>query len=147
MNPASNAPLPEITDPVIAVLVAKLQQENAAYQQENARYKQSISIYAMKVLKLEQELRLERIHKYGKPSEKLSDLQLLDLEPGVSSVEVEAESEREPLPQRTTTPEPSQKQTRARQQHPGRNEFAAHLERVEEVIVPTSGSSARPAKA
>ena len=53
----------------------------------------------MKVLKLEQELRLERIHKYGKPSEKLSDLplQLLDLEPGVSSVEVEAESEREAL--------------------------------------------------
>ena len=53
----------------------------------------------MKVLKLEQELRLKRIHKYGKPSEKLSDLQLqlLDLEPGVSSVEVEAESEREAL--------------------------------------------------
>lgn len=136
MSPVSNTPLPEITDPVIAALVAKLQRENAAYQQENARYKQSVSIYEMKVLKLEQELRLERIHKYGKPSEKLSDLQLqlLDLEPGVSSVEVEAESEREPLPQRTTAPEPSQKQTRARQQHPGRNEFAAHLERVEEVI-------------
>ncbi len=81
MNPASKSSLPVITDPVIAAMVAQLKQENALY-------KQSISIYEMKVQKLEQELRLERIRKYGKYSEKLSDLQLqlLDLEPGVSSV-------------------------------------------------------------
>ena len=38
--------------------------------------------------------------KYGPGSEKLSNLQLelLDLEPGVSNVEVAAESERERLP-------------------------------------------------
>ena len=54
MNPASNSSMPEITDPVIAALVAQLQQENASY-------KQSLSIYEMKVQKLEQELRLERI--------------------------------------------------------------------------------------
>jgi hypothetical protein len=44
---------------------------------------------------LEERLRLLRIEKYGPGSEKLSDaqLELLELEPGVSSAEVEAESE------------------------------------------------------
>jgi hypothetical protein len=129
MNPASKSSLPVISDPGIAAMVAQLKQENALY-------KQSISIYEMKVQKLEQELRLERIQKYGKHSEKLSDLQLqlLDLEPGVSSVEIEAESQREPLPETTSSKEPSSKQKRARQQHPGRKEFPAHLERVEEIM-------------
>jgi transposase len=129
MNPASKSSLPVITDPVIAAMVAQLKQENALYRQ-------SISIYEMKVQKLEQELRLERIQKYGKHSEKLSDLQLqlLDLEPGVSSVEIEAESQRGPLPETTSSKEPSNKQKSARQQHPGRKDFPAHLERVEEVI-------------
>jgi transposase len=129
VNPASKSSLPVIADPVIAALVAQLKQENASY-------KQSLSIYEMKVQKLEQELRLERIRKYGTHSEKLSDLQLklLDLEPGVSSVEVEAESLREPLPETTTCKEPSSKQKRARQQHPGRKEFPAHLERVDEIV-------------
>src|ERR1035441_3270494 len=129
MNPASKSSLPVISDPGIAALVAQLKQENALY-------KQWISIYEMKVQKLEQELRLERIRKYGKHSEKLSDLQLqlLDLEPGVSSVEIEAESQREPLPETTWSKEPSNKQKRARQQHPGRKDFPAHLERVEEII-------------
>jgi transposase len=45
---------------------------------------------------LEERLRLLRIEKYGPGSEKLFDaqLELLELEPGVSSAEVEAESER-----------------------------------------------------
>jgi len=121
--------MPVIADPVIAAMVAQL-------KQENARYKQSISIYEMKVEKLEQQLRLERIQKYGKQSEKLSDLQLqlLDLEPGVSSVEIEAESLREPLPEPASSKEPSDKQKRARQQHPGRKDFPVHLQRVEEII-------------
>jgi len=129
MNPAFKSSLPAITDPVIAAMVAQLKQENALY-------KQSISIYEMKIQKLEQELRLERIQKYGKHSEKLSDLQLqlLDLEPGVSSVEIEAESQREPLPETTSSKEPSNKQKHARRQHPGRKGFPAHLERVEEII-------------
>jgi hypothetical protein len=55
---------------------------------------QVIALSAMKIQKLEEELRLERIRKYGKQSVKLSDLQLqlLDLEPAVSSEEVAAES-------------------------------------------------------
>jgi len=52
-----------------------------------------------KVWVLEEKLRLVRIDKYGPGSEKLSDaqLELLDLEPGVSSAEVQAESERAQL--------------------------------------------------
>jgi hypothetical protein len=48
---------------------------------------------------LEERLRLVQIEKYGPGSEKLSDaqLELLELEPGVSSAEVEAESQREQL--------------------------------------------------
>jgi hypothetical protein len=54
----------------------------------------------LKIQVLEAQLRLQRIKKYGPGSEKLSDaqLQLLDLEPGVSHAEVQAESGREPLP-------------------------------------------------
>ena len=48
---------------------------------------------------MEERLRLVRIEKYGPGSEKLSEaqLELLELEPGVSSAEVQAESEREQL--------------------------------------------------
>ena len=86
----------------------------------------------LKIQVLEERLRLERIKKYGPGSEKLSDaqLQLLDLEPGVSDAEVQAESEREPLPAA------AQKQPN-RRQHPGRQELPAGLPRVERVIVCT----------
>jgi len=49
----------------------------------------------MKIQVLEERLRLQRIKKYGPGSEKLSDAQLnlLELEPGVSHAEVQAESE------------------------------------------------------
>jgi transposase len=85
----------------------------------------------LKIQVLEERLRLERIRKYGPGSEKLSDaqLQLLDLEPGVSNAEVQAESKREPL----LTPEKQQK----RRKHPGRQELPAGLPRVERVIVCT----------
>jgi transposase len=85
----------------------------------------------LKIQVLEEQLRLERIRKYGPGSEKLSDaqLQLLDLEPGVSNAEVQAESEREPLPA-PAKPHQSRK-------HPGRQELPASLTRVERVIVCT----------
>lgn len=77
---------------------------------------------------LEERLRLQRIKKYGPGSEKLSSeqLELLELEPGVSNVEVQAESERPPLPAPAKT-EKSRK-------HPGRQELPAELPRVERVI-------------
>ena len=82
----------------------------------------------MKIQVLEERLRLQRIQKYGPGSEKLSSaqLELLDLEPGVSNVEIQAESAREPLP----SPAQSQK----RRKHPGRQELPADLPRVERVI-------------
>jgi len=82
----------------------------------------------LKIQSLEQQLRLERIRKYGPSSEKLSDaqLELLEGEPGVSRLEVQAESEREPLP----APKPK----RDRRPHPGRQELPTELPRVECVI-------------
>ena len=81
-----------------------------------------------KIRLLEESLRLERVKKYGASSEKLSDAQLnlLDLEPGVSDVEVAAESEREALPAAKAKPE--------RRPHPGRQELPAHLPRVERIV-------------
>ena len=82
----------------------------------------------LKIQSLEEQLRLERIKKYGPSSEKLSNaqLELLELEPGVSRQEVEAESRREPV---LETAKP-----RYQRKHPGRQELPAHLPRVERVI-------------
>src|SRR5271165_5676859 len=83
-----------------------------------------------KVRVLEERLRLVRMEKYGPGSEKLSDaqLELLELEPGVSSAEVEAESERAQLklPLRTA------------RKHPGRQELPADLPRIEQIIACTA---------
>src|SRR5204862_3471263 len=80
---------------------------------------------------LEERLRLQRIQKYGPGSEKLSDaqLELLELEPGVSNLEVQAESAREPLPQLS-----KRARTEPPRRHPGRQELPADLPRVEQVI-------------
>jgi transposase len=85
----------------------------------------------LKIQVLEERLRLQRIQKYGPGSEKLSDeqLELLELEPGVSNVEVQAESAREALP-----PQSREKQPR---RHPGRQALPADLPRVERVIACT----------
>ena len=86
----------------------------------------------LKIQVLEERLRWQRIQKYGPASEKLSDaqLELLELEPGVSNLEVQAESAREPLPAGIEgTP-----RTRRQRPHPGRQELPADLPRVERVI-------------
>jgi len=129
MNPASKSSFPLMLDPVAAAIIAQLKEELNAKDQV-------ISLSAMKIQKLEEELRLERIRKYGKQSEKLSDLQLqlLDLEPAVSSEEVAAESQRGPLTDSTDSNRATNKQRRSRQNHPGRNELPAHLERVDKII-------------
>ena len=85
-----------------------------------------------KILSLEERLRQEMIRKYGAKSETLNDAQLwlLEFEPGVSSAEVEAESKREPLqPSSPVTAKP-----RKSGKHPGRQEFPAHLPRVEQIL-------------
>ena len=74
--------------------------------------------------------RLDLLEKYGPASEGLSDaqLELLELEPGVSSAEVEAESQREQL-------ELPLKKAR---KHPGRQEPPAELPRVEQIVACTA---------
>jgi transposase len=83
-----------------------------------------------KVRVLEERLRLVRIEKYGPGSEKLSDeqLELLEAEPGVSSVEVQAESEREQL---KLPLKPARK-------HPGRQTLPADLPRIEQTVACTA---------
>jgi transposase len=95
---------------------------------ENVALKLELAWAHLKIQALEAQLRLQRIKKYGPGSEKLSDAQLnlLELEPGVSNVEVQAESVCEPLP------EPAE--SRKRRKHPGRQELPAELPRVERVI-------------
>jgi transposase len=79
-----------------------------------------------KIRVLEERLRLVRIEKYGPGSEKLSDaqLELLELEPGVSSAEVEAESRRGQL----TLP------LKTVRKHPGRQQLPTDLPRTEQII-------------
>lgn len=88
-----------------------------------------------KIRALEERLRLEMIKKYGPKSEKLSDaqMQLLELEPGVSTEEVEAESQREPLPEASAVTAINRKSGK----HPGRQELPADLPRVERLIACT----------
>ena len=85
----------------------------------------------LKIQVLEERLRLKRIEKYGPGSEKLTSeqLELLELEPGVSTAEVRAESAREPVPER-----PAEKTVR---KHPGRQTLPAELPRVERVMACT----------
>jgi transposase len=83
-----------------------------------------------KVRVLEERLRLVRIEKYGPGSEKLSDdqLELLELEPGVSSAEVEAESQRQQL----------QLPLKKACKHPGRQQLPAELPRIEQIVACTA---------
>ena len=94
MNPASKSSVPAVLDPVVAAIIAQLQEKVTAQQQVITEKNARLRTYEMHVQKLEEALRLERIRKYGKQSEKLSDLQLelLDGEPAVSSEEIEAEA-------------------------------------------------------
>src|SRR5207245_6167135 len=89
-------------------------------------YQNRLQYAELKIRVLEERLRLVRIAKYGPGSEKLSDaqLELLELEPGVSRAEVQAESERSALPPAAKT----------KRQHPGRQELPATLSRVERIL-------------
>jgi len=92
--------------------------------------------YNVKIQVLEERLRNQRIEKYGKQSEKLSDLQLelLDREPAVSGEEIESEAASGPLPEGDARKSAERTPRRKNQQHPGRNELPAHLERIEEIV-------------
>ena len=94
---------PSPSDPLADELLEQLQSELPAALFATVSKKLLALQYAeLKIQVLEERLRLRRIEMYGPGSEKLSNeqLELLDLEPGVSTAEVQAESAREPLPAR-----------------------------------------------
>ena len=88
---------------------------------ENVALKRALALAHLQIEDLKGQLRLALIKKYGPGSEKLSDAQLnlLELEPGVSHVEVQAESVRKPLPAATN---------RKPRPHPGRQELLMRRE-------------------
>lgn len=143
MNPFSKSSLSVPLDPVFAAALEQLKEKVEAKDRIIAAKDQALSAAEAIIQQLREALRAERVARYGKRSEKLSDLQfqLLDLEPGVSSDEIEREAASGPLPECPESTEenrtPTEKQQRARRNHPGRNELPAHLERVERIIACT----------
>jgi len=107
-------------------LFAAVSDQFSHLQNTVVSYQNQLQYAELKIQVLEERLRLVRIAKYGPGSEKLADaqLELLELEPGVSTVEVQAESERPPVQASMTT----------KRQHPGRQELPANLERVERIL-------------
>jgi transposase len=109
-------------------------------RQQLARRDQALYAAEAIIQELREALRLERIKRFGKQSEKLSDLQLELLvgEPAVSSEEIAGEVERGPLPEAsaddTESNSSTTRQQSARRNHPGRNELPTHLKRVEKII-------------
>src|SRR5476651_680651 len=120
MNPTSKSSFPAVLDPVVAAVMEQLEEQVEAKDRVIAAKDQIIALSELKIQKLEEELRLERIKKYGLRSEKLShlQLQLLDLEPAVSGDEVQGEIERGPLPESTEANNTTDRQRRSRQNHP-----------------------------
>lgn len=118
-------------------LVASLKQ--AVNQNErllDARDKE-LQYSRLKIQVLEERLRKLLVDKYGKPSEKLSDLQLnlLEAEPGVSNEEVQAESERDPIaPASEPSIQDTEPASEPKRKRGGRQSLPAHLARVDKII-------------
>ncbi len=131
--------LPANSDPIVAEVFARMQQQLDAQEKQRQVDAKELNYSRLKIQLLEEKLRAMRIARYGKASETLSDLQLelLDLEPGVSGEEVEAESEREPLAgssESSDKPEVDSEKQQQKRKHPGRQTLPAHLARVEEIV-------------
>jgi len=143
MNFTSKSPLPAALDPIVAAVLEQLKEKVEAKDRIIAEKDQALSAAEGIIQQLKEALRAERVARYGQRSEKLSDLQLqlLDLEPGVSSDEIEREVASGPLPECPENTQenrtPTEKQQRARRNHPGRNELPAHLERIEQILACT----------
>jgi transposase len=118
------------SSPSPAELLQQLKRQLAAplftaVSDQLTQFQNKLQYAELKIRVLEERLRLHRIAKYGPGSEKLTNeqLELLELEPGVSNEEVEAEGQREPLP---AAPK--------RRRHPGRQTLPPDLPRVERVV-------------
>jgi transposase len=96
--------------------------------EEIERLRKQLKWAELKIKVLEERLRLQLVTKYGPASEQLNDaqLELLELEPGVSNIEVQAESERQT--------EPAPRNHSSKRKHPGRHELPSDLPRIERVL-------------
>ena len=140
MNPASKSTLPAVIDPVVAAVMEQLEEQVEVQDRVIKEKDRALAAAEAIIQQLKEALRLERIRKYGKQSEKLSDLQLelLDRKPAVSSEEIETEIASGPLSEdqqeEQNASSAAQQQQKKRKPHPGRNELPAHLERIEEIV-------------
>lgn len=110
-------------------LVSQLLQAQPTDSPEVITLRRELAWALLKIQSLEERLRKQRIAKYGPTSEKLTNeqLELLELEPGVSREEVEAEAERDTqVLVRRSKPKEGK--------HPGRQELPENLPRVEKTV-------------
>ena len=128
MSTASK-PLPERDQSILEEIKPAVSEAVFERLNESIRRNQELLERLQRENKLLRELRrLDLLEKYGPSAETLSDeqLELLELEPGVSNTEVEAESQRAQLSL-------ALKSAPARK-HPGRQQLPAELPREEQVI-------------
>jgi transposase len=121
--------LEELKNQLNGPLLTAISDQFSNFQKTVISYQNQLEYAELKIRVLEERLRQQRIAKYGPGSEKLSDaqLELLELEPGVSRAEVEAESQRESLTSSRKT----------RRKHPGRQTLPGDLPRVEKIVACT----------
>lgn len=111
----------------MAALMARLEEaERRARLTEN-----ELLLSKMRIVQLEERLRLLRIAKYGPRGENLSAAQLALFEQEISATldEVTAEAARGAVPET-----PATQQRKNRKQHPGRQTLPADLPRVVNVV-------------
>lgn len=137
--------LPEDVRSALRDLVGGLQQKVGGLETKVGGLEGKVSELEVRIRLREEQLRMAMFDKYGPRSEKLSgsQLQLLDLEPGVQLAEVEAEAAL-PESEKQVVPAPATPQPRKRaaysKAHPGRAGFPAHLPRTE-VVIPCEEAS------
>ena len=137
---ALTAGLPDETREALRGLVGGLESKVGGLQSKVGGLQSKVGELEILIRLREEQLRMARMDKYGPRSEKLSasQLQLLDLEPGVQLAEVEAEASRQDSEKKVAAaPEDKQRKKRAAysRAHPGRSPLPAHLPR-KEVISP-----------
>lgn len=112
--------------PEVTGLLARLEAAEKRARQTEIK----LQLSDLRIVSLEERIRLLLIAKYGPRGESLNDAQLalFEQEPGATLDEVEAEAARGPLPE---VPAAGEKK---RQKHPGRQTLPADLPRVVNVV-------------
>lgn len=120
------SPTPSPVTPEIAALLARLEESDRRARTAEIE----LNLSKMRIVQLEERLRLLRIAKYGPRGESLSAAQLALFDEEISATldEVAAETARGPLPEAPAKPRKRNKR------HPGRQTLPADLPRVVNVV-------------